>query len=147
MAGDTPSLLTLPVELVQAIFEKLLPGPCDKVKRDILSLRLVNREVSALVENLYLNVFYSTRRHIITRYSLEYLVTVSADPRLRRKLRRIELVPVKLKYEREKAESKMWKQWIEERDGLFKRGLAMKLLTQALKNLAEASISPSLALG
>lgn len=61
-------------------------------RKDILALRSVCRDLSRAVDDPFLDKFFSKRRHLITPYSLECLVAISKDERLRRKLRQLESV-------------------------------------------------------
>ena len=65
-------------------------------RRDLLTLRLVCRDLSRAVDEPFLEAFYSKRRHLITPYSLEYLVEISEDARLKGRLREVEFVIAEL---------------------------------------------------
>lgn len=86
----TKTLCDLPVELLQAVAQ-------EADTQDILALRLVCRDTSAKVDDVFVEKFFQNRRHLITKHSLEVLVEIVRRPRLRAKLQKVSLLTVKIR--------------------------------------------------
>ncbi|KAF7188573.1 hypothetical protein HII31_10235 [Pseudocercospora fuligena] len=79
------TLTSVPTELLQDIASRI-------PRHDLLHLRKVNREVAAKVDDVFVERFFTSRRHLVTKYSLEKLAEMTAVPRLNRKMKKLELV-------------------------------------------------------
>lgn len=83
-------------DLLPELFDMILDahGDSNNTHRGsaILNLRLVNRAICSKVDDAFLSTFFTRRRHMYTRESLEALSEMSGQPRLMSKLRYLEIV-------------------------------------------------------
>lgn len=79
-----PTLQTLPHELILKIIESV-------DSKDLISLRLTCRDVSACTLVRFSKVHFSERRHILTRHSLQALIDITAHPVYGKDVRSISL--------------------------------------------------------
>lgn len=108
--GQSPKLLTLPVELLQAVAGNL-------GKEDVLCLRLASKDLSRGADRAFVDVFSSERAHIYSIFGLETLVGITAYPSLAKKIEKITLVVEQpASWVREPFDIKDIKQWMPEQE-------------------------------
>ncbi|KAK4503981.1 hypothetical protein PRZ48_004896 [Zasmidium cellare] len=74
-------LLDLPAELLEHVAEQ------SNNKQDLKSLRLACRDLHAAADRAFIDAFFTHRTHLVTKYSLDTLVSITSIPRLRSQLK------------------------------------------------------------
>lgn len=80
--SEPTTIFSLSTELQQAIIEKT-------DRTGIKSIRLTCRELSAAADYVFIEEFFSTRKHLLTAHSLQVLVEIAKIPRFGSKIRSI----------------------------------------------------------
>ena len=150
-------LLQLPPELVEAI-----AAATDS--HEILSIRLTSREMSRHMDKIFLERYFTTRRHLVTRESFQTLINISKDKRLRSKLKTIELVVTNLSSVTElhsrgndqkamtgdarsppqSSSQSIWSSWCHEAEEITRGRKDVSMLSEVLSNLRIGAVFPEL---
>lgn len=150
-------LLQLPPELLEAI-ATATDGD------QLLFLRLTCREMCRIVDKVFINRYFTTRRHLVTKESFQTLIDISKNPRLRRKLKTIDLIVTNLasvtdtptiRRPQKTADASLphpmgprpqsiWSSWCHEAEDITKDRMDVSMLSEALSNLHDARVYPEL---
>ncbi|KAF2163642.1 hypothetical protein M409DRAFT_25830 [Zasmidium cellare ATCC 36951] len=84
-------MLHLPAELLEHVANQAN-------ERDLKALRLACRELHATTDRPFVKAFFTHRTHLVTKYSLETLVSITASPKLRGQLKSLKFATTGLPY-------------------------------------------------
>lgn len=147
--AEKKTLVSFPLELIEAVAEGVH-------RDDLLSLRLVCRDVSAAVDRLFLSEFLTVRNCLLTAHSLEALVGITSTPRVCKKIKTLTLSMPWLNglfmdrpfrgfrsgdaksYNRQIKRRRIQSAWQAQKEMMSSRYHGGKLLDQALQNVASA---------
>ncbi|GIZ42193.1 hypothetical protein CKM354_000547100 [Cercospora kikuchii] len=144
------TFLQLPPELIEAIAAATEGS-------DLLALRLTSTEVAKNVDKIFVQRYFTHRRHLITRASFEALLNITGSQRLCRKLKTIELVVTNVSPSvvrstphgvaaclQDDCQRAIWSSWDSEPEGEFNGRSDVAMLAGSLANLARVGVIPEL---
>ncbi|KAF2215907.1 hypothetical protein CERZMDRAFT_94294 [Cercospora zeae-maydis SCOH1-5] len=139
------TFLQLPPELIEAIAAATEGS-------DLLALRLASAEVAKNVDKIFVQRYFTHRRHLVTRASFEALLNITGSQRLCCKLQTIELVVTNVSTivspaansVQDDSQGPIWSSWYTEPEGKDCGRSDVALLAGALSNLANAGTIPEL---
>lgn len=117
------------------------------LRADVKSTRLTCRELCAAADYVFIQTFFTSRKHLLTAHSLRTLVEISKIPRLRQKIRHVKFIHmhpdqyiIKSPHDCSVVGAK-WRTIFRETEAI-----AIDLIREVLQNIKELGISPSIAI-
>lgn len=159
MATRAPSMQRLPAELLTQIAEAADP-------KDLLALRLTCRATSAAAFEAFRSAFFTRRSHLYTRFGLQALADIAAQPYLIKELNEVKIIVIAIDEDRfpsnktntvylaapmsvprgqniPKKTLNVRQLWTEDQNALNHLGCGPMLLARMLHDLAAAGIVPA----